>query len=51
MGTLPSAAGGRYSEAKGVAAVEIFTRQSQKISGTATGHNGAPRSIKIEYRV
>ena len=44
MGTLPSAAGGRRSEAKGVAAVEILGANSeQKISGTATGHNGAPR--------
>ncbi len=46
MGMLPSAAGGRESEAKGVAAVGIFARQCREIPGTATGHNGAPRSVE-----
>ena len=51
MGTVPSAAGGRLSEVQGVAAVEIFTRKCIKISGTATGHNGAApfRAIKSCY--
>ena len=41
-GTFASAAGGGKSEQKGVAAVEILRAISeQKISGTATGHNGA----------
>ena len=41
-GTFASAAGGGRSEQKGVAAVEILRVISeQKISGTATGHNGA----------
>ncbi len=41
-GTFASAAGGGRSEQKGVAAVEILRASSeQKISGTATGHNGA----------
>ena len=49
MGTFASAASGRLSEQKGVAAVEKIRRSKTKIfSGTATGHNGAPRSIKIE---
>ena len=41
-GTFASAAGGGRSEQKGVAAVEILRANSErKISGTATGHNGA----------
>ena len=41
-GTFASAAGGGCSEQKGVAAVEILRANSERrISGTATGHNGA----------
>ena len=41
-GTFASAAGGGESEQKGVAAVEVLRADSErKISGTATGHNGA----------
>ena len=46
MGTFASAAGGGYSEQKGVAAVEknqVRHAYTPIFSGTATGHNGAPR--------
>ena len=49
MGTFASAASGRRSEQKGVAAVEILRSEKRaKISGTATGHNGAPRWEKLK---
>ena len=46
-GTFASAAGGRLSEQKGVAAAEIWRAlREQQISGTATGHNEAdPRKL------
>ena len=34
-----------------MAAVEIFELSAMKISGTATGHNGVPRSIKTKYLI
>ena len=50
MGTFASAAGGGKSEQKGVAAVEIFARERRKISGTATGHNGAA-PLRRKYNI
>ena len=48
VGTFASAACGGYSEQSGVAAVEILRAICErKISGTATGHNGAVLQFHI----
>ena len=51
VGTFASAACGRRSEQKGVAAVKIFARKCEKILGTATGHNGVSPKITAKNSI